>query len=336
MAQTESLMLIGLGFVLALLLVMAFGRGVWSLSNNFAKRQRNRDLPAAMLSLEADRDRLRAENAAMASKLEVVSEHAKAAIASQTAEVARHRNRVVGLTEDINEKSVELHSKIDIADDLKVQLQDLGETLELQQRASRELTADNVEKEATIKRLEADIDALKLEISDGKTDLYRVSAQLEDARSETAALKQEMAEAVSHSVRYPRPAPEPAPERVQQFEAQPENTAENTAENPFEQSADPAQTRPETQEAAATSRAARFNFDKPGSIRLARPALPPVQQPDIKEVLLEARRDLIDLARANPAGDVGQSGPAQGVISLAKRLRALQAKSDEKVSKTLK
>ncbi len=332
MAQTEALMLIGLGFVLALLLVMAFGRGVWSLSNSFAKRQRNRDLPAAMLSLEADRDRLRAENATMASKLEVVSENAKAAIASQTAEVARHRNRVVGLTEDINEKSAELHSKIDIADDLKVQLQDLGETLELQQRASRELTADNSEKEAIIKRQESEIDALKLEINDGKTALDRMEALLEDARSETAALKQEMAEIVSHAARHPRPAPEPAPEFAQQFEAEPENTAEN----PFEQPAVPDQARFRTPESAPVSRAGRFNFDKPGSIRLARPAPPPVQQPDIKEVLLEARRDLIDLARANPAGDVGQSGPAQGVISLAKRLRALQAKSDEKVSKTLK
>jgi hypothetical protein len=328
MAQTEALMLIGLGFVLALLLVMAFGRGVWSLSNNFAKRQRSRDLPAAMLSLEADRDRLRAENAAMASKLEVVSENAKAAIASQTAEVARHRNRVVGLTEDINEKSVELHSKIDIADDLKVQLQDLGETLELQQRASRQMTADNVEKEAIIKRLESNIDSLKLEISDGKTALDRIEAQLEDARSETAALKQEMAEAVSHAARHPRPAPE----LVQQFEIK----SENTAENPFEQPASPVQMRPRTPEPAPVSRAGRFNFDKPASIHLARPAPPPVKQPDIKEVLLEARRDLIDLARSNPAGDAGQSGPTQGVISLAKRLRALQAKSDEKVSKTLK
>jgi uncharacterized protein YoxC len=328
MAQTEALMLVGLGFVLALLLVMAFGRGVWSLSNNFAKRQRNRDLPAAMLGLEADRDRLRAENAAMASKLEVVSENAKAAIASQTAEVARHRNRVVGLTEDINEKSAELHTKIDIADDLKVQLQDLGETLELQQRASRELAADIAEKEVTIKKLESEIDLLKLEISDGKTAHDRLETLLEEARSETAALKQEMAEAVSHAARYSRTAPEPA----QPFEAE----QENTAENPFEQPTAPAQARFRKPEPAPTSRAGRFNFDKPASIHLARPAPPPVPQPDIKEVLLEARRDLIDLARSHPAGDAGQSGPAQGVISLAKRLRALQAKSDEKVSKTLK
>ncbi len=336
MAQTEALMLIGLGFVLALLLVMAFGRGVWSLSNNFAKRQRNRDLPAAMLSLEADRDRLRAENAAMASKLEVVSENAKASIASQTAEVARHRNRVVGLTEDINEKSAELHTKIDLADDLKVQLQDLGETLELQQRASRELTADNAEKEATIKQLESELGALRLEISDSKTDVDRLIAQLEDARSETAALKQEMAVAVSLSARYPRPAPERAPEHGHTFES---DTADESV-NPFEQPAIPAanvQMRVETPEPESASRSVgRYNFDKPASIRMARPVPPPVRQPDIKEVLLEARRDLIDLARANPAGDAVQSGPTQGVISLAKRLRALQAKSDEKVSKTLK
>ncbi len=328
MAQTEALMLIGLGFVLALLLVMAFGRGVWTLSNSYARRQRTRDLPAAMLSLEADRDRLRAENAAMASKLEVVSENAKAAIAGQTAEVARHRNRVVGLTEDINEKAVELNAKAGHVDDLKVQLQDLGETLGLQQRAARELAADNAEKEAIITRLEGASDALRQDIIQSKSECDRLTALLENALAECADLKQEMAVAVSLAARNPRET------LVPDFSHSPESgqPAEGLSDHP----AATEQAQKITTQLVTQSRAGRFDFDRSASLNVVRPEpLPHARQTDIKEVLLEARRDLIDLARAHPAGDAG-SDQAQSVISLAKRLRALQTESDEKVSKKLK
>jgi chromosome segregation ATPase len=345
MAQTEALMLVGLGFVLALLLVMAFGRGVWSLSNSFAKRQRDNDLPATMLSLQADRDRLRAEHAAMTRRLEAINESAKAAITTQTAEVARHRNRVVGLTEDINEKSVELTAKSDVVSNLNNQLQELADTLDLQQRAARDLTVDNAEKEVTIKRLEDEIESLKTEIVDSKRDTDRVTAQLEAALTEASALKQEMAQAVALNSRLARSVPVHAEKADLDFE-NPSSLPEKVDEapdviNPFDEPATDTttvQVQSNPQVSPDGTRHGRYNFDKPSTIHFKRNPPPPVKQPDIKQVLQEARRDLIELANSNASEDqgMGNKRPAEGVISLAKRLRALQTKSDEKLTKTLK
>jgi predicted nucleic acid-binding Zn-ribbon protein len=350
MAQTEALMLVGLGFVLALLLVMAFGRGVWSLSNSFAKRQRENDLPATMLSLQADRDRLRAEHAAMTSRLEAINESAKAAITSQTAEVARHRNRVVGLTEDINEKSTELSAKNDVVTNLNTQLQELTEILDLQQRAARDLTVDNAEKEVAIKQLEDVIENLKAEIVDSKRDVDRVTGQLEAAMVEASALKQEMAQAVAMNSRHARTAAFDSSAEHMDFDSQIPSPRRvdvlSEVMSPFEEPAThnttvqvqasapvlPDTTRPDT------ARHGRYNFDKPSTIHFKRNPPPPVQQPDIKAVLKEARRDLIERGTSNASEEtgLGTKRPAEGVISLAKRLRALQAKSDEKLTKTLK
>ncbi len=335
MARTEVLMLVGLGFVLSLLLVMAFGRSIWSLSNSYAKRQRDNDLPAAMLSLQADRDRLRAEHAAMTRRLEAINESAKAAIASQIAEVTRHRNRVVGLTENINEKSVELSAKSEVVVGLNVQLQELADTLDLQQRAARELTADIVEKDATILRLESEIAGLSNKIADGQTDLSRLTMQLQEALAETSALKQEMAEAIAMNSRVERPSPDIIQDNFQ--------TETETADivSPFEEPPvkdDTVQSKVQKLETSGLHRPGRYNFDRPSAIHLKRNPPPQVQQPDIKEVLKEARRDLIDLANASQSVEngLGTKRPADGVISLAKRLRALQTKSDEKLTKTLK
>lgn len=341
MAQTEALMLVGLGFVLALLLVMAFGRGVWSLSNSFAKRQRENDLPATMLSLQADRDRLRAEHAAMTSRLEAVNESAKAAITSQTAEVARHRNRVVGLTEDINEKSTELSAKNDVVANLNTQLQELTEILDLQQRAARDLTVDNAEKEAAIKQLEDVVESLKAEIVDSKRDVDRVTGQLEAAMVEASALKQEMAQAVAMNGRHARTASFDSSAEQVDFDSQMPSPRRVDILSTFEEPAThntTVQVQASAPVAPDTARHGRYNFDKPSTIQFKRNPPPPVQQPDIKAVLKEARRDLIERASATASGEngLGTKRPAEGVISLAKRLRALQAKSDEKLSKTLK
>jgi hypothetical protein len=70
MSPTETLMLIGLGFALALVLVLLVGRGIWNMAMRLGARRHAKQIPTAMLELQADRDRLRAEHAMMSRKLE--------------------------------------------------------------------------------------------------------------------------------------------------------------------------------------------------------------------------------------------------------------------------
>lgn len=101
MSQTETLMLVALGFALALVMVLLFGRAVWGISMRIGARNQERQIPTAMLALQADRDRLRADHAMMSRKIELRLEDIKSRMTEQMAEVSRHRNRVQTMQQDL-------------------------------------------------------------------------------------------------------------------------------------------------------------------------------------------------------------------------------------------
>jgi hypothetical protein len=104
MSQTESLMLVALGFALALVLVLLFGRVFWGMAIRLGARKHAKQIPIEMLELQADRDRLRADHAMMSRKLELRLEDIKSRMTEQMAEVSRHRNRVQTMIQDIERR----------------------------------------------------------------------------------------------------------------------------------------------------------------------------------------------------------------------------------------
>ena len=56
MSLTETLMLVALGFALALIIVMLVGRGVWSMAMRIGARRQSKQVPTMMLELQADRE----------------------------------------------------------------------------------------------------------------------------------------------------------------------------------------------------------------------------------------------------------------------------------------
>ena len=60
MSQTESLLLVALGFALALVLAMIFGFAIWSSANRWASYKRKREVPTTILDMQAEREALRA------------------------------------------------------------------------------------------------------------------------------------------------------------------------------------------------------------------------------------------------------------------------------------
>ncbi len=95
-------MLFVLGFCVALLLVLMFGRGLWALIGHWSGWRAERKIPSAIRDLEAERDSLRAEKAMMARRLESSTSDIKMRMAEQMAEVARNRNRVLDLTANLD------------------------------------------------------------------------------------------------------------------------------------------------------------------------------------------------------------------------------------------
>ena len=101
MSQSETYMLLILGFASAAFLGLIAGRIAWKLAFRLGARQTQRNMPSSMIELQTDRDRLRAEHAMMAKKLELRLGDIKMRMAEQTAEVSRHRNRFEVLKQDV-------------------------------------------------------------------------------------------------------------------------------------------------------------------------------------------------------------------------------------------
>ena len=101
MSQTETILLVVLGFALASLVALFIGRIAWRMASRLGARRMQRQVPGTLKDLQADRDRLRADYALLSQKLGGHLETVKARMAEQMAEVARSRNRILSLSEDV-------------------------------------------------------------------------------------------------------------------------------------------------------------------------------------------------------------------------------------------
>lgn len=108
MSQTETLLLIVLGFALASLLALFVGRFFWAIAIRLGARRMQKQVPSTVKELQADRDRLRADYALISQKLGSHLETVKTRMAEQMAEVTRSRNRIQSLTEDVNVRDSEI------------------------------------------------------------------------------------------------------------------------------------------------------------------------------------------------------------------------------------
>lgn len=87
-------MLVGLGFVLALLASLIASRLFWLYTARRRLHAARRTAPVAQGTLEAERDRLRVENAMLLRKLDTTTTSLKQQLAERMAQAARYRNRL--------------------------------------------------------------------------------------------------------------------------------------------------------------------------------------------------------------------------------------------------
>jgi chromosome segregation ATPase len=108
MSQSETYMLIALGFAIATLAALVVGRMAWKLALRLGAKRAMRNIPSTVVELQTDRDRLRADHAMMAAKLEADRQDMKMRLAEQAAEVSRHRNRVERVSQEYAKKDGEI------------------------------------------------------------------------------------------------------------------------------------------------------------------------------------------------------------------------------------
>jgi hypothetical protein len=182
MSQTETLMLVALGFALCLVFVLLFGRALWSMAMRLGARRQAKQIPIEMLELQADRDRLRADHAMMSRKLELRLDDIKTRMTEQMAEVSRHRNRVQTMIQDIERRD----------EALKIRDREVA-ALNAQLDVTK---ADLARCYATIEKMTADVSAKDGQLSQHGQLISQLSSNLREKNSLVSNLGSELQSAL--------------------------------------------------------------------------------------------------------------------------------------------
>ncbi len=162
MSQTETLLLVVLGFALATLIALFAGRLLWAAALKLGARRMQKQVPTTLVGLQTERDRLRAEFAMLSQRLGARLEAAKLKMAEQMAEVSRHRNRLERLEEEKQAYETTVAG-------LNTQVSVLNEQLNGARAAQAEMQQTIAEKQA----------ALDLALRDLTAELSRPASQAE-------------------------------------------------------------------------------------------------------------------------------------------------------------
>lgn len=139
MSQIETIMLVALGFVGALLVGLLVVRGLWTYAVSLGKRRVERRAPSAIAELRADRDRLKAEYAMQGRRLQLRLDDLKTRMAEQMAEASRNRNRIEHLADEVRRRDDKIAKRDEDADNLRMQItaleRELTDRTELLQQA---------------------------------------------------------------------------------------------------------------------------------------------------------------------------------------------------------
>lgn len=164
MSQIETIMLVALGFVGALLVGLLVVRGLWTYAVSLGKRRVERRAPSAIAELRADRDRLKAEYAMQGRRLQLRLDDLKTRMAEQMAEASRNRNRIEHLADEVKRRDDEITKRDEEADNLRLQIialeRELTDRTELLQQAKDLMQAKeeiSIELQSKLKVAEAKV-----------------------------------------------------------------------------------------------------------------------------------------------------------------------------------
>ncbi len=172
MSQTETILLIVLGFSLAALIALFIGRFVWTLGLRLGARRMQKQVPSTVSTLQTERDRLRADYAMLFQRHSSKIEAIKLRLAEQMAEVTRHRNRIEALKEGVAARDTAIAAR----DAEIATLKDLVATLEPRAAAAEEavtaLQGELAAREAEVAIKDAEVSGLKMAASSSGSPAY--------------------------------------------------------------------------------------------------------------------------------------------------------------------
>jgi chromosome segregation ATPase len=305
-------MLIALGFTLALILVLLFGHVTWNMAMRLGARRQAKQIPTAMLELQADRDRLRADHAMMSRKLELRLEDIKIRMTEQMAEVSRHRNRLQSMMQDIERRDEMIRIRDREVAALNAQLEVHKADLSACYDTIEKLTAESTHKDTQIGKQAAVIGQISISLREKSSLVGNLGQELQSAlrvNTDAMAPKSEGSEDRIH-------------QRIAELTSISSQMSSQRDENPF--LADP------------TSQLGDHSNHQSPMASIAR-------HESLHQQLADTEREAVAMAEQlkaldaiiNPQKQIAEpqnqkkSGAMANVISLAQRIRALQRNAND-------
>ena len=305
MSQTETLLVLALGSALTFVFFLLFGRVFWGMAVQAGARRNAKQAPVQLLDMQADRDRLRAEHAMMARKLELRVDDIKTRMAEQLAEVSRNRNRVQSLQGEIEIRDENIKHKEREIVALNAQIEMLRAELEATQQTVENLNADALRRDGEMTSLQDNFRKLGATLREKNT----LVGNLNDELRQALALEQSATPTIVPANRAAH-----AESRLRQRVAELTSISVDMAQHQFDMQAPTVE--PEEDSTPMFSiRNAQLSNKVEEASRLS----------DQMEHELKALDSMLANGSTSPlVAPIQKRGPVSNVIALAQRIRALQ------------
>ncbi len=182
-------MLVLLGLTLAVLAALLAGRLVWSSARRVQRWRERRARPDELAALRAERDRLKAEHAILARRMEMKLSELKARFVQQEADVSRARNRIGVLAEKLDDAAGVIKARDGEISELKAGIAALEDELEKRTQALHGAREKLREREEAINTLREETARLQKEIAERDRQLGILREEISLASAADAAMK---------------------------------------------------------------------------------------------------------------------------------------------------
>ena len=188
----EPIMFIGIGFLIAGLLVIGAIPMVHARAVRLTQRRLEAMAPISMAEIHADKDQLRAEFAMTTRRLEMSVDQMKAKTSSQLAELGKKAEAVGRLKLELGEKAAALLGAEAKVNSLTEELQKTQDELGARTSALEETECKLAESTAELARFTTRLDDSSVKADSQRIEILALQAQLEALKGQIDGYKQEI------------------------------------------------------------------------------------------------------------------------------------------------
>jgi chromosome segregation ATPase len=229
----QSVLLFSLGFLSAAFLALMVAPAIWGRAVALTKKRIEATVPLTMNEVQADKDQLRAEFAMSTRRLEVSVKQFKDKISHQMLELSRHREELVKLTGERDEKQQAISTLEAQGSNLRAELKAQEETLTKIGLAQAEAQAALDKRVHELERMNLQLretseiaDSRKIELVARDTEIGSLSDKLGEHRREQKELRHQAREielesrALQESLKQERKRHGDADKKIERLTAQ--------------------------------------------------------------------------------------------------------------------